>query len=516
MRSCANRSFLRSRAALLVLIAGSFASLAGCESGGSSSEPRAGSGVLGLMGGRTSNQPWSGPVVMDGDISEWPRETVAFADDQYFYLRFSVEGEPRALQASDQTVTIHLDIDGNGGTGATLLDPIDAAGMGVDLEIAFSPRKPDGTLASGAAAAIVDASGTRTRIPTAALDLLFTPTYASGWYEVRISRHVATGTDTSTFEEAGPWEGVITLADKDGQIRGWSDAFLATKPAAADQPALSDVVLPGKPEGSIRVLNWNVLWNSPEKNPASFVRVIESVRPDVVLIQEWVADEPAQIARWFTERIDSPTGSWHALHGKSRGIAIVAPHPITPLIKDGVEFPHNGRDHGARFVAGIVPLPIGDIVVGSTHLKCCGSAGSPEDVTRIAEARAIATTLGAAMASDPTWVRVIGGDMNLVGTRAPLDEIGRGLDVDGSGLAAAPVRVLGDRSTYTWVDWNTQFTPGRLDWVLYSDAGSEVLNAFAIDTRRLSDAALARMGLDRMDSAGSDHLPIVVDVRIRK
>lgn len=503
---------------LLVLALGALSfCMQACESDGGSETGSAGrSALLGGTAKRSANAPWSGPVVLDGDISEWPRETVAFADDAYLYLRFSVEGDQRALQASDQTVTIHLDVDGFGGTGASLLDPIDAAGMGVDLEIQFSPRNAEGKLGSGAAAFVVDAAGTRTQIPVAGLDLLFTPTYASRWYEARISRHVATGTDTTPLETDGPWEGIITLSDDGGVIRGWSDAFLATKPAIAEQPPLSGVSLPAKPDGAIRVLNWNIHRNAPEKSPEGFVRVIEAVRPDVVLLQEWETKEPAQIARWFTERVDSPTGSWHALHGKSWGVAIVAPHPITPLIVDGIDFPHNGRDHSARLVAGVVPLAVGDIVVGSTHLKCCGSATSAEDATRIAEARMISRTLGKAVESDPTWVRVIAGDMNLVGTRRPLEEIGRGLDVDGSDLEIAPVRVLGDRATYTWVDWQTPFTPGRLDWVLYSGAGCDVLNAFSIDTRRLSDASLAKMGLSRMDSASSDHLPVVVDVRIKK
>ncbi len=459
---------------------------------------------------------WSGPVTIDGDTGEWPKDVVATADPAYLYLRFSVDGENKALQASDQTVTIHLDLDGDGGTGFAMLDPVDAAGMGVDLEIEFSPRNAEGSLDRGAAAYVVDRTGSRTKIPVAGLDLLFTPTHASNWYEARISRHVATGTDTSALEAASAWEGVITLRDSGGSLRGWSDAFIAEKPIASEQPPLADATLPPRPAGAIRVLNWNIHRNNPEKNSAPFARVIELVRPDVVLIQEWEAKQPAQIARWFHEHIDSPTARWHALSGRSWGVAIVSPYPITPLVQDGVTFPHDGRDHNARIVSGVVALPVGDIVVASTHLKCCGSATSPEDSTRIAEAGRIASALGDAIADDPTWVRVVAGDMNLVGTRTPLDLIGKGLDSDGSDLEIAPVRVLGDNATYTWVDWQTSFTPGRLDYVLYSGAGCRVLGATAIDTRRLSDAALARMGLERDDSGASDHLPIVVDVAIRR
>lgn len=469
-----------------------------------------------LRAAEPRDSAWSGSLVIDGDVSEWPRDVVAFADDAYLYLRFSVEGERRTLQASDQTVTIHLDIDGNGGTGFSMLDPVDAAGMGVDLEVQFSPRKADGTLDVGAAAFVVDSAGTRTQIPVAGLDLLFTPTYASQWYEARISRHVATGTDTSALERAGAWEGLITLRDAGGSLVGWSEAFLADRPVAAAQPPLADATLEPKPEGAIRVLDWNILRNSPEKTPAAFARMVEAVAPDVILLQEWEATEPAQIERWFHEHVESPTGSWHALSGTAWGVAIVATYPITPVITNGLTFENDGKEHTTRIVAGIVPLPMGDIVLASTHLKCCGSAGSPEDSLRVTECGAIARALGAKLTDDPAWVRVIAGDMNLVGSRTPLDEIRRGLDVDGSDLEIAPVRVLGDRAAYTWVDWQTAFTPGRLDYVLYSGAGCRVVGACAIDTRRLSEGALARMGLERGDSAVSDHLPVVVDVKIKR
>lgn len=509
----ASRNARRIRAAVAGLMcAAGLAGLGACTSDGPGSWPGQSRKSTGPRA-----QGATGAVTIDGDVGEWATGVVATADEAYLYVRFSVEEKGEStLQAANHTVTVHLDIDGSGGTGATMLDPVDAAGMGVDVEIAFSPRGADGSLERGVAAFVVDGNGARTRVPAAALDVCFAPTHAAPWYEMRISRHVAAGTDMSALERAGAWEGVITLRDTSGKLVGWSDAFLAQKPEASAQPPLADASLPAKPEGAIRVLNWNIHRNAPEKSPAGFVRVIEATRPDVIVLQEWEAESPDQIRRWFHEHLESPTGSWHALSGKAWGVAIVAPHEITPLVRDGVTFPRGGREHRARVAAGVVPLAEGDIVLASVHLKCCGAAGTDEDATRIAEGRAIAAALGRAVERDPTWVRVVAGDMNLVGTRTPLDEIGRGLDVDGSDLEIAPVRVLGDRATYTWVDWSTSFTPGRLDWVLYSGAGSVVENAFSIDTRRLSEASLARMGLDRGDSGSSDHLPVVVDVRIRK
>ena len=112
----------------------------------------------------------------------------------------------------------------------------------------------------------------------------------------------------------------------------------------------------------------------------------------------------------------------------------------------------------------------------------------------------------------PPIVRVICGDMNLVGSRPPLDILRANLDADGSDLSIAEPFVLGDRSQYTWSDYKTTFTPGRLDYVLYSDSTAQVYQSFVLDTSRLNEETLARAGLNRTDTDASDHKPVVVDL----
>jgi len=41
---------------------------------------------------------------------------------------------------------------------------------------------------------------------------------------------------------------------------------------------------------------------------------------------------------------------------------------------------------------------------------------------------------------------------------------------------------------------------------------ARVVRSFVVDTARLTDSALAQSGLQRGDSRGSDHMPVVVDV----
>ena len=128
------------------------------------------------------------------------------------------------------------------------------------------------------------------------------------------------------------------------------------------------------------------------------------------------------------------------------------------------------------------------------------------------EARAISAAFGAASDAANAQLRVIGGDLNLVGSRPPLDLLRSGIDVDGSDLDVVDPKVLGDRSFYTWWEEGNEFSPGRLDYLLVGDSGANVANAFVLDTTRMSDESLARCGLDKTDCAASDHRPMVIDL----
>jgi hypothetical protein len=110
---------------------------------------------------------------------------------------------------------------------------------------------------------------------------------------------------------------------------------------------------------------------------------------------------------------------------------------------------------------------------------------------------------------------VVGGDYNLVGSRGPLEVLMDGGDVDGSDLAAAEAVMLGDDVVSTWRSGGSEFTPGRLDWVVYSDALGEVREAFVVDVERLGVAERERVGLLGGETGASDHLPVVVDVGVR-
>ena len=121
---------------------------------------------------------------------------------------------------------------------------------------------------------------------------------------------------------------------------------------------------------------------------------------------------------------------------------------------------------------------------------------------------------------------VYGGDLNLVGYAQQLttlltgdvqDEATYGAggppDWDGTDWADALPRHTHAPLSYTWLneaegDW----PPGRLDYLLYSDAVITAEHSFVLYTEGLPADALATHGLQANDTeSASDHLPVVTD-----
>lgn len=91
------------------------------------------------------------------------------------------------------------------------------------------------------------------------------------------------------------------------------------------------------------------------------------------------------------------------------------------------------------------------------------------------------------------------------------------LDTGGGDLGVARPGRPRDRSLVTWRSTREgdPFSPGRLDYVLYRGSVLEVERAFVLDAADLSPAALEVLGVRESDTLESDHLPLVVDFRVR-
>lgn len=439
----------------------------------------------------------SAAIVIDGDTGEWPSDApvIAVADDTHLYIRFNPADGTQAIQAAPFTTRLLIDADNNPATGSPV------AGLGVELDVALSPAHGSSTNA-GSSVAAFEPDGVAHALNHADAGFFFLPSYASPTYEARLDlKAVPTLAPGSTARVR------IDQVNPDSSVRWSAETTVAVpnRPGVSPRPA---PLLPAKPASALRVMSQNVLYSSPLKNPDAFRRSITAVNPDVILFQEWFNTPQAVIQNWVNTNLGA---GWTVVSpDANEGVAVATRLPITETVADLL--PDSGPGRNARFIGVLVQTKLGPVFAASVHLKCCGGANGSEDQRRVQEATSINRTVADVLARHPDAGVIIGGDYNLVGTRTPLDTMRAGLGAGGGDLTPVETITLGEPAALTWVDADSEFSPGRLDWIVVDESTTAVLRSFTLDTRRLADRALRDAGLQREDSHGSDHLPVVVDL----
>jgi endonuclease/exonuclease/phosphatase family metal-dependent hydrolase len=272
-------------------------------------------------------------------------------------------------------------------------------------------------------------------------------------------------------------------------------------------------------------------------------RVLAALEADVLLLDEidGTASRDA-IASFFTLEPLSRLGPWDFVLGETGGRqrALVAargrairpaetmarlPYPPGSLERLWNSFPAASptfglapvaleEERGISAAAAWVDTGSGEALFVAVDLQAAGWSGSPQDRLRTLQAETIRSHVARELALNggPAPV-VIGGDLNLVGSRAPLFALVRGLDVDGSDLVPADARRLGERTYATWRNAPDLFPPGRLDFLLIPDAAVVTATAFVFTTEDLDDDALSRLDFTHdLSSQLSDHLIVVADL----
>jgi len=138
-------------------------------------------------------------------------------------------------------------------------------------------------------------------------------------------------------------------------------------------------------------------------------------------------------------------------------------------------------------------------------MRCCGGPTGEAEDQRQEEAKKIRNAIDTS--TDQTWI--VAGDWNLVGTTKPLKI------VQSNTLAIVDAFQPDGLLNATWSDTTSSFTPGRLDWMLYSPKTLEIVRSFVLDTSDLDIKTCVSHGILQEDTAKlSDHLPLVADFNI--
>ncbi len=472
-------------------------------------------------------------IVIDGQFDDWSRVTPILDDPadapaaavDFGQVRISHDGEfvhvfvevGRTVNAQrlNGRIELLLDVDADASTGRRI------HGMrGVDVIVELSPPDPAFPDRAGRGAGIAlpidqPPPGDRMRLNGHIVGLTFAPSYASDRFELRMKRGAPLPM-VSSFLGAGRFRGRFVFVDRADEIGDTTQEFSHDlSPIKREPVAQPTDPLTRAPGTDLRIVTWNIERDSLRDQPESIALVLRALDPDVILFQELTdRDDPRELAALLAAAMPpSPRrGRWTVLRGAGGGTlrcAIASHLELTPYAAlDPLPMPDR-PDRSVRVLGAEVTHEGRRLLAVSFHLRCCGRAGSFEDRTRLVEADAIRRAVDRAVASRRFDGIVLGGDLNLVGSRWPLDVLTEH-------LAVVEALQLDGRSNATWADIRLPFVPGRLDFLLLSERSLTARRVFILDAGDLEPRWLRTHGLNAGSvSNTSDHMPLVADLRWR-
>lgn len=482
-------------------------------------------------------------VLPDGEFAEWQGLAPAWidptgdgapggldlgalhlADDgEALFLALDVGRETILQNGPDEPagtdLTLLLDRDADPATGLRIGEPR-AEAMGADIEVRFGGKE-----------VLLHGSGDKPDLLTpGAFGLQTLPTHSGSRFEIRLP-----------LPRGGSPTLRLALRESGGD-RLPDSGFVTYTPSRTSLPPPKAIPL-DRPPGTIRLLslNLNRRLDEEDRNPADIeahARILRITRPDVINLQElyrWSAEEArawvAEVLPLNPEATSAEAASetkpgpprWYA--AKNADCVTVSRFPLTAsaAVDDNLI---------AAFdlpAAPASPNRATDLVVFNAHPPCCeDDAGRDREMDHLA-----ATWRDLMRGRGPFPVArevaaVFLGDFNLVGFRRQIEALRDGALIDPvngprfspgraqSSLAVVPLRHSHARFAYTWRDDSSPYSPGRLDWILYTGDVLEPVRSYILDTTTMPSTALERWGLQEADSLrASDHRVLVVDFRWR-
>jgi len=424
-------------------------------------------------------------------------------DGQFLYLRIEV-GEELNLQDLNN-INIFLDTDNNSSTG------IQAHGIGAELKWNFGQRS--GTYRVGSTSYSVFQNQ---------IGVVTSPTVTSTEFEISLDRFAQpvgsnqlfpSNTIKIVFADEGP--GQDRLPDvSGGVIYNFTTQF---------PPAVVPISIKKSDARYLRMMSYNVLSDGffePSRVPA-FTRILQAIHPEIIGFQE-IYSHNAQETVSQVESILPSTAEqqWYGAKAGSDNI-VVSRYPIENVY----EIEGNGA-----FVLSLDGQNSLKLLFIVAHLPCCeNNVGRQWEIDAImAFIRDAKSSGGIITLPDDTPI-VIAGDLNLVGYAQQLTTLLTG-EIINTGVYGPPFSPDWNNSDFrdllpmqtnqpqffTWFDSFSSFSPGRLDFFIYSDSAIESEKGFVLFTPTMNSDTLSAYNLQPDDAVtATDHLPVVSDFELQ-
>ena len=461
-------------------------------------------------------------ILIDGRFDDWspalntyaePAESIAGIDllsmqvtnDQDFLYVKVVLDTPIDLE--DQLVphrlTLYIDADDNAATGFPA-----QTGFGSELGIRFNQFLAYYDVVPSSQVSLDD------------LQLLAEPVVTSTTFELAIPRNVVPDGVNPLFQ--GPSIKLLFKELDSGDVMPNPGSTFTHVFDNTPLPALVPIPLAREQADDIRVAAYNVL--SDGFNSSSRVddleEVVTALAPDIIGFSECFNTATGTVKGYLDTWL--PTGlpgGWQVV--KDEDLIVASRWPIL-----------NSWTHLYREFPVLVDLPAAygtDLLFTAAHLLCCSNdAGRQDQVDSYVAFMHDAITAGGLIDLPANTPFVYAGDLNLVGDAAQLNTLligaisdvgtygpGGAYDWDGSAVTDNICRHTHANAAYTWRNDNGSYTPGRLDYILHSDAVLALRKSFTLRTEVMPPAELVQWGLGaNATTNASDHFPVVADFAV--
>jgi endonuclease/exonuclease/phosphatase family metal-dependent hydrolase len=452
-------------------------------------------------------------ILVDEEYSDWISDNLRYTDDLNdgqnnqidfgrlwvdhcdTYLFISVELNKELIIQSDNNLRLYIDIDNDLSTGSNI------RGIGADLIYRFSDRRGTAEIQNFNWTIFHDDIG-----------LITSPTVSSDRFEIAIRRNNTI--NGRAFNMATD----ILVVMVDDRVNGdeipSESGGIPYQFSQKPEYELPPYSITKKNQSDLRVLSYNVLRDGPWENQRdnSFSRILRAVNPDIIAFQE-IYNHSSQQTKEFVSQSLGGNQNWYHSALFSDNI-LVSKYPILKT---------ESIDGNTAF---LVDVDGSEMLIISAHLPCCDN-----DFSRQQEVDNIMSFVRRSKAQetfipleDDTPI-IICGDMNFVGENRQLETFLTGdivnnntygpdfnPDWDGSDLIDAKPFATELPLTITWYSENESFSPGRLDYILYTGSVMKKTNSFVLFTASLSQDQLIDLDLNIGDATfASDHLPVVAD-----
>lgn len=431
------------------------------------------------------------------------------ADSARLFFRLELARE--LSLSSTNKLTLLIDTDNDPSTGYIFND------IGAELMWVFGEKQ----------GAIFEA-GDSFKITHSDIGLVTLPTVTSKEFEIGINRlHFLNDNEPAFPTDSFRFLFYDNMVINGDQLPDNNGSVLFVIPEYKTNP-WKTISIVRRSDNDIRILSQNTLNDgmfNEVQEPAQR-RIYQALKPDIIAFQEMWNSSNKSTVEYINSILPLPDDkTWYSTEMEGHVVTVSR----FPILNSWSIWGNNG----SRIMAVLIQVrETGDsneILIINSHWSCCRA-----NKWRQKQADATIAFLkdayqpGGDIALKPFTPVVVIGDLNLVGDNQQLttlitgdiqDEKEYGKDFapdwDGTDMTDLLPMHTSERVAYTWRSDQEGWSPGRLDYNVYTDFVLEVQNHFIINTRTMTEDELLSNGLLRSDSENaSDHLTLVADFKL--